>query len=56
MKATYPPNQNDPLVSVIDDELSIRESLSSLLRSAGLSVQTFSSRSEEHTSELQSQR
>ncbi|HYY31641.1 MAG TPA: sigma-54 dependent transcriptional regulator [Chthoniobacterales bacterium] len=50
MKATYPPNENDPLVSVIDDELSIRESLSSLLRSAGLSVQTFSSAQEFLTS------
>ena len=43
MKASYLPNEKGPLVCVIDDELSIRESLSSLLRSAGLNVQTFSS-------------
>jgi DNA-binding NtrC family response regulator len=36
-------NENNPLVCVIDDESSIRESLSSLLRSAGLKVQAFSS-------------
>jgi DNA-binding NtrC family response regulator len=36
-------NDNRPLVCVVDDELSIRESLSSLLRSAGLKVETFSS-------------
>ena len=39
-------NENDPLVCVIDDESSIRESLSSLLRSAGLKVQAFSSAQE----------
>jgi DNA-binding NtrC family response regulator len=39
-------NENDPLVCVIDDEPSIRESLSSLLRSAGLKVQAFSSAQE----------
>ena len=43
MKASYLPNEKGPLVCVIDDELSIRESLSSLLRSAGLNVLTFSS-------------
>jgi DNA-binding NtrC family response regulator len=43
VKASYLPNEKRPLVCVIDDELSIRESLSSLLRSAGLNVQTFSS-------------
>ena len=37
------PNDNRPLVCVVDDDLSIRESLSSLLRSAGLKVETFSS-------------
>ena len=36
-------NDNDPLVCVIDDDSSIRESLSNLLRSAGLKVQAFAS-------------
>ncbi|HYY29640.1 MAG TPA: response regulator transcription factor, partial [Chthoniobacterales bacterium] len=39
-------NENIPLVCVIDDESSIRESLSNLLRSARLKVQTFSSAQE----------
>jgi DNA-binding NtrC family response regulator len=39
-------NENNPLVCVIDDELSIRESLSNLLRSAGLKVQAFASAQE----------
>jgi DNA-binding NtrC family response regulator len=39
-------NENNPLVCVVDDESSIRESLSSLLRSAGLKVQAFSSAQE----------
>jgi FixJ family two-component response regulator len=39
-------NENNPLVCVIDDESSIRESLSSLLRSVGLKVQAFSSAQE----------
>ncbi len=43
-------NENNPLVCVIDDESSIRESLSSLLRSAGLKVQAFSSAQEFLTS------
>jgi DNA-binding NtrC family response regulator len=43
VKATYHPNENGPLVCVVDDDLSIRESLSRLLRSAGLNVQTFTS-------------
>jgi DNA-binding NtrC family response regulator len=46
VKASYKPNENGPLVCVIDDDLSIRESLSSLLRSAGLKVQTFISAQE----------
>jgi DNA-binding NtrC family response regulator len=46
VKASYQPNENGPLVCVIDDDLSIRESLSSLLRSAGLRVQTFTSAQE----------
>ena len=43
MNASYRPNENSPLVCVVDDNLSIRESLSSLLRSAGLKAQAFSS-------------
>ncbi len=39
-------NEDNPLVCVIDDESSIRESLSNLLRSAGLKVQTFASAKE----------
>jgi DNA-binding NtrC family response regulator len=39
-------NQNNPPVYVIDDELSVRESLTSLLRSSGLRVQTFASAQE----------
>jgi DNA-binding NtrC family response regulator len=39
-------NQHNPLVCVIDDESSIRESLSRLLRSAGLKVQAFGSAQE----------
>jgi DNA-binding NtrC family response regulator len=36
-------NENDPLVCIVDDEPSIRESLRNLLRSAGLKVQAFAS-------------
>jgi DNA-binding NtrC family response regulator len=39
-------NENDPLVCVIDDDSSIRESLSNLLRSAGLKVRAFASAQE----------
>ena len=39
-------NENHPLVCVIDDEPSIRDSLSNLLRSAGLKVRAFSSAQE----------
>ena len=39
-------NQNNPPVYVIDDESSVRESLTSLLRSSGLRVQTFASAQE----------
>jgi DNA-binding NtrC family response regulator len=39
-------SENNPLVCVIDDEPSIRESLSNLLRSAGLKVQAFTSAQE----------
>src|SRR5215831_5511719 len=46
-------NENNPLVCVIDDELSIRESLSNLLRSAGLKVQAFASAQEFLTNWLQ---
>ena len=41
-----PINENNPLVCVIDDDSSIRESLSFLLRSTGLKVQTFCSAQE----------
>lgn len=46
MKANYLSNENNQLVCVVDDEFSTRESLSSLLRSAGLNVQTYSSAQE----------
>ena len=46
MNECYQPNENRPLVCVVDDDLSIRESLSSLLRSAGLKIQTFTSAQE----------
>jgi DNA-binding NtrC family response regulator len=39
-------NEDNPLVCVIDDESSIRKSLSNLLRSAGLKVQAFASAQE----------
>jgi FixJ family two-component response regulator len=35
-----------PLVSVVDDDISVRESLDSLLRSAGLAVRVFASAEE----------
>jgi FixJ family two-component response regulator len=38
--------EENALVFVVDDDMSIRESLRNLLRSAGLSVQTFSSAQE----------
>src|SRR5215469_5800221 len=38
--------ESSPLVCVVDDELAVRESLSSLLRSAGLAVRAFSSAQE----------
>jgi DNA-binding NtrC family response regulator len=44
-------NENNPLVCVIDDEPSIRESLSNLLRSAGLKVRAFPSAKEFLTSQ-----
>ncbi len=43
-------NENNPLVCVIDDESSIRESLSNLLHSVGLNVQAFASAQEFLTS------
>jgi DNA-binding NtrC family response regulator len=39
-------NENNPLVCVIDDESSVRESLGSLLRSTGLNVKVFASAQE----------
>ena len=35
--------EDNPCVFVVDDDRSTRESLSSLIRSAGLNVQTFAS-------------
>jgi DNA-binding NtrC family response regulator len=46
VNANYLSNENNQLVCVVDDELSMRESVSSLLRSAGLNVQTYSSAQE----------
>ena len=43
-------NENSPLVGVIDDESSIRQSLSNLLHSVGLRVQAFASAQEFMTS------
>jgi DNA-binding NtrC family response regulator len=40
------PNDNRPLVCIVDDDLSIQESLSSLFRSAGLKVEIFPSAEE----------
>ncbi|MBD8123641.1 response regulator transcription factor [Pseudomonas lutea] len=44
----YPPKSDDnpPVVFVVDDELSIRESLACLFRSVGISVETYASASE----------
>ena len=36
-------NEENPFVCVVDDDSSMRESLSNLIRSAGLNVQTFAS-------------
>jgi FixJ family two-component response regulator len=36
-------HENTPVVFVVDDDRSARESLSDLIRSAGLNVQTFAS-------------
>jgi FixJ family two-component response regulator len=44
-------NQATPIVFVVDDDPSVREALSSLIRSAGLSVKTFSSAQEFLTSQ-----
>lgn len=40
---TIKPNSPVPTVYVVDDDASIRESLSSLIRSAGMAVETFAS-------------
>jgi FixJ family two-component response regulator len=44
----YPPRSNDnpPVVFVLDDELSIRDSLACLFRSVGISVETYASAAE----------
>ena len=34
-------NEENPLVFVVDDDTSVRESLKNLIRSAGFNVQTF---------------
>jgi FixJ family two-component response regulator len=39
-------HDNSPLICVIDDESAIRESVSFLLRSAGMKVRAFSSAQE----------
>ena len=39
-------NEEIPFVCVVDDDLSMRDSLSNLIRSAGLNVQTFASAQE----------
>src|SRR5262245_44875355 len=39
-------NEEIPFVCVVDDDSSMRDSLSNLIRSAGLSVQTFASAQE----------
>jgi DNA-binding response OmpR family regulator len=41
-----PRNRKAPLVSVVDDDLSVREAVGSLLRSAGFRVETFASAQE----------
>ncbi|HEX4201901.1 MAG TPA: response regulator, partial [Chthoniobacterales bacterium] len=45
MKPSVKPNEKPvhPVVYVVDDDISVREALSSLIRSAGLRVETFSS-------------
>jgi FixJ family two-component response regulator len=43
-------NQQNPLVFVVDDDSSMRESVRNLIRSAGLNVQTFASAQEFLTS------
>ncbi|MGJ5818839.1 response regulator transcription factor [Paludibaculum fermentans] len=35
-------NQDDPIVSIVDDDISVQEALTNLLRSVGLKAQTFS--------------
>lgn len=44
-------NEDDPIVFVVDDDRSIRESLRNLIRSVGLNVQTFASAQEFLTSQ-----
>ena len=39
-------NENVPVVFVVDDDPAIREALQSLIRSVGLSVETFASAQE----------
>jgi FixJ family two-component response regulator len=46
MSGSILPKNSRPLVCIVADDISIRESLSSLLRSAGLNVEIFSSAEE----------
>jgi len=48
LKPSAKPNEKpvNPVVYVVDDDISVREALSSLIRSAGLRVETFSSAQE----------
>ena len=39
-----------PLVAVVDDDFSVRESLESLIRSVGMSVTVFASAEDRHDS------
>ncbi len=43
---SHPLPPSDALIAVVDDDLSVRESLGSLIRSAGLRVETFASAQE----------
>ena len=38
--------ESDAVIAIVDDDLSVREGLSSLIRSAGLRVETFASAQE----------
>jgi FixJ family two-component response regulator len=40
------PQDSDAIIAIVDDDLSAREGLSSLIRSAGLQVEVFASAQE----------